>query len=112
MSEPFVAEPDSIEPDSIEPDSIEPESIDRDSADLHGASHHGAPDDGAPDDGVGQYADSRPSGDPHPEPDALLGRLRVIEDQPLEARAAAFGQLHDELRAILEAGQIAPQHHD
>lgn len=36
--------------------------------------------------------------------DALLSRLRVIEDQPLEQRAAAFGQVHDELRARLEGG--------
>ena len=35
--------------------------------------------------------------------DALLDRLRVIEDQPLESRAEAFGHLHDELRARLEA---------
>jgi len=34
--------------------------------------------------------------------DALLSRLRVIEDQPLDERAAAFGQLHDELRRGLE----------
>ncbi|CAN5222139.1 hypothetical protein BH11ACT2_BH11ACT2_17490 [soil metagenome] len=36
--------------------------------------------------------------------DALVTRLRVIEDQPLESRAAAFGQLHDELQATLEGG--------
>lgn len=36
--------------------------------------------------------------------DALVTRLRVIEDQPLEARAAAFTQLHDELQATLEGG--------
>lgn len=34
--------------------------------------------------------------------DALLSRLRVIEDQPLEARAAAFVQVHDELQSRLE----------
>ncbi|HMM83590.1 MAG TPA: hypothetical protein PJ998_10495 [Terrimesophilobacter sp.] len=34
--------------------------------------------------------------------DALLSRLRVIEDQPLEKRAEAFTQLHDELRRALE----------
>jgi hypothetical protein len=36
--------------------------------------------------------------------DALLSRLRLIEDQPLESRAAAFAQLHDELQARLEGG--------
>jgi hypothetical protein len=36
--------------------------------------------------------------------DALVTRLRVIEDQPLESRAAAFAQLHDELQATLEGG--------
>jgi len=48
---------------------------------------------------------------PAPEPapddhDALLSRLRVIEDQPLDTRAAALAQLHDELRAALEAGDL------
>lgn len=33
---------------------------------------------------------------------ALLSRLRVIEDQPLESRAAAFVQIHDRLQATLE----------
>lgn len=36
--------------------------------------------------------------------DALLSRLRLIEDQPLDARAASFAQVHDELRARLEGG--------
>jgi hypothetical protein len=34
--------------------------------------------------------------------DALMSRLAVIEDQALEERAAAFVQLHDELRRVLE----------
>lgn len=38
------------------------------------------------------------------ETDALLSRLRLIEDQPLDSRAAAFAQIHDELRAALEGG--------
>lgn len=38
------------------------------------------------------------------ETDALLSRLHVIEDQPLEARAAAFAQINDELQARLEGG--------
>lgn len=39
--------------------------------------------------------------------DALLSRLRLIEDQPLDARAAAFAQIHDELRARLEGGDAS-----
>jgi hypothetical protein len=42
------------------------------------------------------------------EPSALVTRLRVIEDQPLETRAESLAQLHDELRAMLEAGDAAP----
>ena len=38
------------------------------------------------------------------EADALLSRLLLIEDQPLESRAAAFAQLHDELQHRLEGG--------
>jgi hypothetical protein len=49
-----------------------------------------------------------PDDDTNPEElDALLSRLRVIEDQPLEQRAAAFVQVHDELRTALE-GADAP----
>lgn len=36
--------------------------------------------------------------------DALVSRLTVIEDQPLESRAAAYAQLHDQLRERLEGG--------
>ena len=35
--------------------------------------------------------------------DALLSRLALIEERPLADRAAAFRQLHDELRSELEA---------
>ncbi len=42
------------------------------------------------------------------EPSALVTRLRVIEDQPLETRAEALAQLHDELRSMLEAGYARP----
>lgn len=42
--------------------------------------------------------------EPRSESDALLSRLRLIEDQPLESRAAAFTQLHDELQHRLEGG--------
>lgn len=44
------------------------------------------------------------------EPSALLSRLRVIEDQPLATRAEALAQLHDELRAQLEAGDATRPH--
>ena len=44
------------------------------------------------------------------EPSALLTRLRVIEDQPLDTRAEALAQLHDELRAQLESGDAARPH--
>jgi hypothetical protein len=36
----------------------------------------------------------------------LVSRLTVIEDQPLEARAAAYTQLHDQLQARLEGGDV------
>jgi hypothetical protein len=39
--------------------------------------------------------------------EALLSRLRLIEDQPIEGRAAAYVQVHDELRRALE-GADAP----
>ncbi len=38
------------------------------------------------------------------ENDALLSRLRLIEDQPLETRADAYSQIHDQLRSTLEGG--------
>ncbi len=44
------------------------------------------------------------------EPSALLTRLRVIEDQPLDRRAEALAQLHVELRAQLESGDAARSH--
>jgi hypothetical protein len=34
--------------------------------------------------------------------DGLLSRIRLIEDQPLESRASAFAQLHEELQSALE----------
>ncbi|HEY0261306.1 MAG TPA: hypothetical protein VGC18_15800 [Lacisediminihabitans sp.] len=42
------------------------------------------------------------------DPDALLSRLRLIEDQPLEQRAAAFTQIHDRLQATLEGETQRP----
>lgn len=44
------------------------------------------------------------------ETDALLSRLRLIEDQPLEARAAAFTQVHDELQSRLQGGDAPATH--
>lgn len=37
--------------------------------------------------------------------DDLIPRLAVIDDQPLESRAVAFAQIHDELRAVLDGGR-------
>jgi hypothetical protein len=42
---------------------------------------------------------------------ALLSRLRVIEDQPLESRAAAFVHIHDRLQATLE-GSVRESNRD
>ena len=51
------------------------------------------------------------SGDEEPSADtieldsnSLVSRLRVIEDQPLESRAAAFARVHDTLQRRLEGG--------
>jgi len=41
------------------------------------------------------------------ETNALLSRLRVIEDQPLESRAVAFAQIHEELQSRLDSGDSA-----
>ena len=38
------------------------------------------------------------------ETNALLSRLRLIEDQPLESRAVAFAQIHEELQSRLDSG--------
>lgn len=37
-----------------------------------------------------------------PDTNALLSRLRVIEDQPLDQRAAAFLQVYERLQRTLE----------
>ena len=39
---------------------------------------------------------------PVADAEALLDRIRLIEDQPLEQRADAFAQLHAQLQAALE----------
>ncbi len=46
--------------------------------------------------------DSERDGAERDDHDGLVSRLRVIEDQPLESRADAFGQLYSELRAVLD----------
>lgn len=46
----------------------------------------------------------------HGQVDGLVSQLRVIEDQPLDTRAAAFAGLHDRLQSTLEGGD-RPQHH-
>lgn len=40
--------------------------------------------------------------------DALLSRLKVIEDQPLDARAERLAQVYEELRATLDSGDARP----
>jgi len=37
---------------------------------------------------------------------AFVPRVELIEDQPLATRAEAYAQLHDELRAELEGGDV------
>lgn len=45
---------------------------------------------------------------PDGDQSALVTRLRLIEEQPLETRAESLAELHDELRAMLEAGDAPP----
>lgn len=42
-----------------------------------------------------------------PDPDELISRLRVIEEQSLDSRAEAYNRVHDELQDLLSAGDIA-----
>jgi hypothetical protein len=42
------------------------------------------------------------TGEGSEETNALLCRLRLIEDQPLESRAVAFAQIHEELQSRLD----------
>ena len=51
-----------------------------------------------------------PDGANDEELDALVSRLNLIDDQPLESRAASFAQLHDELQSVLEGGDSHRQH--
>jgi hypothetical protein len=53
--------------------------------------------------------DEREAANPEQD-DALVSRLRVIEDQPLNTRADAYAHLHDELRGVLEGGDIQRSH--
>jgi hypothetical protein len=39
---------------------------------------------------------------PEPTDDALVSRVRLIEDQPLDTRASAFAAVHNELQRALE----------
>ncbi|WP_213816976.1 hypothetical protein [Glaciihabitans sp. dw_435] len=48
--------------------------------------------------------------EPENDTDALLSRLRLIEDQPLEDRAAAFVQVHDQLQTRLEGSDSSRSH--
>lgn len=40
--------------------------------------------------------------------EALLSRLALIDEQPLDERAAALRQVHDELRQRLESADAEP----
>jgi hypothetical protein len=42
--------------------------------------------------------------------DALMSRLRLIEDQQLGSRAEAYAQVFEELRAQLEGGDLPSEH--
>lgn len=44
------------------------------------------------------------------EGNALVSRLRLIEDQPIDRRAESFAQIHDELQAALDNGDTAARH--
>jgi hypothetical protein len=70
------------------------EVVEIDDAAVNDAAVGAAEADGA---AVDDAADDNPA-----DNDALLSRLRVIEDQPLESRAQAFTQLHDQLQSRLE----------
>lgn len=54
--------------------------------------------------------DNEEAGQPAHETDALLSELQLIEDQPLEQRAAAFAQIHDRLQHTLEGGDVTQAH--
>ncbi|MCX7521348.1 hypothetical protein OSC27_03540 [Microbacterium sp. STN6] len=66
-----------------------------------GAGSDGAVPDGAVPAGAGQ--DRTVDG-------ALLSRLPLIEEQPLDGRAEAYAQLHEELRSRLEGGDLSKRH--
>ena len=78
-SEPMNSEPINLEPMSLEPINLEPMSPEPINEPLATNTFEAADD-----------------------TSALLTRLRVIEDQPLESRAAAFVQIHDRLQATIE----------
>ncbi|GAA3860251.1 hypothetical protein GCM10022381_00940 [Leifsonia kafniensis] len=43
--------------------------------------------------------------------DGLASRLSLIEEQPLEKRAAAYTEVHDRLRDRLEGGDVPAAAH-
>lgn len=47
---------------------------------------------------------ANPAGTARDAGDGLLGRVELVESQPLADRAAGFEQLHDELLAELQRG--------
>ena len=47
-------------------------------------------------------SDGKPDQSDARDEDGLLGRLELIESQPLDQRAAGFEQLHDELLTELQ----------
>lgn len=55
------------------------------------------------------YARAGDGADDAATTDGLLSQLEVIEEQPLDARAESYAQLHEELSARLE-GADAPRH--
>jgi len=55
--------------------------------------------------GTGEPGTDRPAASD--ETNALLSRLHLIEDQPLESRAVAFAQIHEELQSRLDSGDAA-----
>lgn len=58
----------------------------------------------------GMSTEGREASEPSSADDGLLPQLRLIEDQPLAARADAFTQIHDRLKAQLEGGDSAARH--
>jgi hypothetical protein len=116
------AEPEAEIPDDDDSDDPEVDAAEEDDSAENGTARAETPeDDSAEDDtaeddsaegdqfGAGPVDDMTPDGD-LAEDDALLSRLRLIEERPLEARAGAFAQVHDELQSRLEGADSARSH--